>query len=516
MLIRRFALLALTLATALFSQVESDRDTGWRISPEKINVQVDDERRLQLLDDSAQELSGAEWSVDNPALAEIREEGAQIIVHTKAAGTVTVSAFRGGEKRSRKITIWPSSPEGTTGWGMHPIGRDIGDLAAVPTPDGPNVFSLEQTASASTYLRGVTTDGMQAWAWLMPEKTQNVDLVCGDWLGGALISANRGTSYTLYNVAGNGRLRWQHTFNGARKAHAYNLDHLLHVLSQSADGTRTTITGIDGTTGAVKFELVLPVSHAKQVNVKRPGTKVICAARAASALLRSIPSRLFVNIDGFAYVAFTQNEWTLESPACTPGEVIPPANVIFTRDEKLILWQVHPDGSYRSTIVEESKQKQSLAAPVSAGSPTGAIIPDGLGGVLLSVRWSHSDIVPDVHGLPDELIYRIQENGEVAYQFPLPQYDGPLKDEMVLGENDRGFATRGSVLIAFNVPDGKELWRWDAHTTGIEVFAALANGGCLVQTPEALVQVNNATESAEVFKGKAMMDWQGQLYRKSN
>jgi len=275
------------------------------------------------------------------------------------------------------------------------------------------------------------------------------------------------------------------------------------------------ISGIDGTTGAVKFELVPPASHVKQVNVQRP-RKVICAARATSGPLRSFPSRLFVNIDGFAYVAFSQNEWTLESPGCTPGEVVAPAKVIFTRDEKIVLWQIHPDGTYRSTIVEASRREDNLATPVTAGSPTGAIIPDGLGGVLLSVRWSHSDIVPDVVGQPDELIYRIQENGEVVYKSPLPRYDGPLKDEMVLGEHDLGFATRGSVLIAFNVLDGKELWRWHSHENGIEVFAALANGGCLVQTPEALVQVNNATESAEVFKGKAMMDWQGQLYRKSN
>jgi hypothetical protein len=38
------------------SRLVAQEDSGWRISPEKINVQAGTDRRLQLLDDSAQEL----------------------------------------------------------------------------------------------------------------------------------------------------------------------------------------------------------------------------------------------------------------------------------------------------------------------------------------------------------------------------------------------------------------------------------------------------------------------------
>jgi hypothetical protein len=57
----------------------------------------------------------------------------------------------------------------------------------------------------------------------MPEQTHDVELVCGDWLGGALISANHANSYTLYTVGKDGKLRWRYTLVGARKGHAYNL-----------------------------------------------------------------------------------------------------------------------------------------------------------------------------------------------------------------------------------------------------------------------------------------------------
>jgi hypothetical protein len=36
----------------------------------------------------------------------------------------------------------------------------------------------------------------------------------------------------------------------------------------------------------------------------------------------------------------------------------------------------------------------------------------------------------------------------------------------------------------------------------------------MVQTSTALVEVDSATESKEIAKGKAMMDWRGQMYIK--
>jgi hypothetical protein len=113
-----------------------------------------------------------------------------------------------------------------------------------------------------------------------------------------------------------------------------------------------------------------------------------------------------------------------------------------------------------------------------------------------------------------EFIYRVDGDGKLVYKLPLPAYEGQLKDEMVLGENDRGFATRGSLLFAFDVRQGTESWRHDTHVYGIEVFAALADGGCLVQTPVALVNVHDAEHSVELIKGKAMMGWNGEMYIK--
>ena len=515
----RTLLLVFNLVVFFGLATAAQEDSRWRISPNRINIQVGEDCRLQLLDDSVHELFGAMWSVDDPEKADIRDEDGRAVLHAKTPGTLKVSASFGSKMRFREIKIWPADqpiPPGTTSWGTDPVGRQIGDLPAAPRPDGPQAYSLEQTTSGRTYLRALGDDGIQVWAWLMPEGTHDVELVGSDWLGGALISANRATSYTLYALGKDGKLRWQYRFSGLRKGHAYTLQHVLYVLSQSSDGMLTNVTAVDELTGARNFELAIPESVETPINVNKIGTQFVCASNSSSSVVPTVASRLFVNTDGFAYLAFTRSDSVLSTAKCTAGSAIASDAVNLSRDDRIVLWQIHPDGTYRNTVVEESKTYRPVSEFVTVPSPTGSIMPDGLGGILLSIRWSPDRMTALQQSSPDELVYRIDESGNVVYRFSLSKYGGPLHDEMVLGEHEVGFATRGGVLIAFNVRDGKEIWHWDSNASGIKVFAALANGHCLVQTPNALVEVEDGHRATEVFQGQAMTDWQGQIYRKHN
>jgi hypothetical protein len=216
--------LLLGVSSFCWCQSQSQQDElRWRVSPTNINLQAGEDRVLQVIDDSAQELP-VSWSVNDPARAEMREEDGHSVLHSIAAGTVRVMATYDGETRFRDITIWSADaplPIGTVRWSMPKIGRSVGDIAAVPTPDGPNMFSVEQTPGGETYVRAVT-DGVQLWSWRLPESTRELDLVCGDWLGGVLISANHMNNYTLYTVGKDGALRWQHTLDGVRKARIHS------------------------------------------------------------------------------------------------------------------------------------------------------------------------------------------------------------------------------------------------------------------------------------------------------
>ena len=50
---------------------------------------------------------------------------------------------------------------------------------------------------------------------------------------------------------------------------------------------------------------------------------------------------------------------------------------------------------------------------------------------------------------------------------------------------------RGSVLVAFNVRDGSEVWRWNSGGAELNIIMATAGGGCAVETPEGLVLVED-------------------------
>jgi outer membrane protein assembly factor BamB len=130
------------------------------------------------------------------------------------------------------------------------------------------------------------------------------------------------------------------------------------------------------------------------------------------------------------------------------------------------------------------------------------------------VRLSHNVALGKGSEPADEFVYRVNQDGELVFKFPLPGYTSPLKDDMVIGENNVAFATRGSLLIAFDLVSGKELWRWKSNEPEISVFVALANGGIMVQTPTVVVEVDSSAKAKTVFNGKAMMDWYGNMYRK--
>ena len=507
--------LCIVLLAAFLNRGDAFFSPDWRISPERINIAVGAERELQALDDKAQELTGVEWSINDPSLAAGSEENGRFVLRPLKPGTVRVTAVLNGERRYIDIPIWADEsklPQGGSRWGMHPIGRELGDIAAVPTENGPNMFSLEQTFSGDTYLRGTREDGIQIWAWHLPEPTKDVELICGDWLGGALIGANRASDFTLYTVGSDGRTRWKYTLPGSRKSHAITVDHLTHILSQSKDGTSTLVSAIDKD-GALKFQATVPPSH-ERTNVTKTAGAIHCLPSEGKALNRTLTSKLFVNIDGFAYLAFTQTEWDVLADSCPTAAAVDGRNVRFTHSDRILLWQMQRDGTRRETVIDDSTNTNQLTAPVEISSPTGDIIPDGFGGVLLSVRRPLGSPEDKTAPVFSDYIYRIDGEGKVIYRSLLPRREGELRDGMVLGERNIGFTTRGPLLIAFHVEDGTEAWRWDSGIPGIEVFAALADGSCLVQTPTALVDVFGPSEAREVGKGKAMVDWHGQLYMK--
>ncbi len=463
-----------------------------------VNLQPGEAQPLQLLDAEGKELSSSSWSVDSPELAEIKEEGGHAVLHSKAAGVVRVQAMHEGKVLSEEIRIWDLAPGMfLTGphWVVPSTGRELGALQSVPTVDGPDLFTLDQTDQGAS-VRGLTNRGIQLWILTLPKPGGKLELVCGDNLGGALLTVTFRDSYVVYDVGKDGKTLWRHKFEGVRKGYAVNASNILHLINQSVDGASATIVGLDGATGVEKFKLTVPPSLEHAVNLERSGDRIVCAPGRSTA--RSLPaetSGLFVNTDGDAYAAFTQKHWTLGTDKCTAGSAIDPQKIYFSREDRIVLWRIEPEGTHHEIVVDTSKQDRApFVAPMNVVSPTGDIIPDGFGGVLISMRSSPREASPKAGRDSADFVYRVTEDGELAYKFALPKYEGALHDEMVLGEQELGFATRGRILIAFNVREGNEVWRWNSGAPDLKINMATAGGGCAVETPEGMVLVEQGAK----------------------
>src|SRR6201984_3489731 len=135
---------------------------------------------------------------------------------------------------------------------------------------------------------------------------------------------------------------------------------------------------------------------------------------------------MYVNMDGNAYVAFAQNDWTLKAAKCTPDSTLDPSRVNLVRAENVFLWQIHADGTYRSTTVESVRIEQSAMAPVNVASPTGALVTDNHNGLMIPIRLSHDMDSQASNESAEEFVYRVNPDGDVVYKLPLPRYNGRL------------------------------------------------------------------------------------------
>jgi len=135
----------------------------------------------------------------------------------------------------------------------------------------------------------------------MPVDGRDVELVCGDWLGGAVISVTTLSGYAVYAVGKDGTERWRSDANGVRRGLAISTEGMVYLLSRSIDGAFVTVAGIDEQSGAKSFEHRLPVSLERYTNVRLQDGSFICSATEDSRIAPTEVSRLFVNMDGYAY-----------------------------------------------------------------------------------------------------------------------------------------------------------------------------------------------------------------------
>ena len=72
---------------------------------------------------------------------------------------------------------------------------------------------------------------------------------------------------------------------------AISTRHVVHLVSQFADGTNVRVTGLDEATGATIFDLPVPESVERSLNVRQGGGAWVCAPEPDSKLLPTAVTR---------------------------------------------------------------------------------------------------------------------------------------------------------------------------------------------------------------------------------
>ncbi len=154
-------------------------------------------------------------------------------------------------------------------------------------------------------------------------------------------------------------------------------------------------------------------------------------------------------------------------------------------------------------MIQQETNTVAFGTVYPTPSPTGEIIPDGHGGALLSIHLSYGQMFNNKPIKDEEFIYRVTDQGQLAYKFQLPAYKGSRHDEMVLGEDDQGFATRGGTVISFSLTTGAELWRYDTEAPEIKIVMATDDGGIVLNTSkgQTLHVYKNAQKVEDMFHG---------------
>jgi outer membrane protein assembly factor BamB len=362
------------------------------------------------------------------------------------------------------------------------FGRGLGSHRAEQSDDeGPDLYVLNEVGSHRT-IHALTKNGIHLWRW-QPTKPASgtLNLICGNHVGGTIVKQQGTSGFELYDLDDHGTVRWTYAGNG--EMDAYALGEKLFLVQASPDHLQVAIVALNADTGSEDLRYQLPASqHTVRNAIDQAGVDTCMPGHHIETSIPILTSLLFINIDGDAYLAFTRRFRTLDAVDCSGGEPLGLKHLRLSRDDSLMLFRISPDGVSISTLVHEEREDAIPAehASFSVTQPTHAIIPDGVGGTLVSVQVLRGGLFSKQAQNAEEFVYRVTDQGILAYKFRLPPYSGARHDSMVLGGDETAFVTRGSLVVCFDAITGAERWHYDTGVPEIQIVVALADGGVVV------------------------------------
>ena len=428
-----------------------------RITPSAATMLVGDSRAFTVVDEFGRPFANATWTVSDPTLATITEEGSPAFTAV-AAGSLLLTASIGGVTAETPVTIVAGSAlaAGTPRWSAPTVqGLSATQMVqARPVDGGPDFYAISGSATESL-IQALTVDGRQLWQnWLPALNTNSVP----DASGGLIVTMDNTceSNYPMRLVkldARTGQPQWEFVGQLACPSDAPQIavrpDNVLIVTTAGNFSGFPELLMIDSDAGQVIGAPAIPQSSFKDIT----GTVFWGYSRIGPPMVDS---------DGIVHLTYEVRH------------VDYPPRVIST---ELWLMNITKDGTSTTTLVTSTAEDVNLFP--------GRIIPDGRGGLVAT--WTVSPSQPPALEYPFRAAH-VTTAGVAVYTLPIVAAEllrapsgVPINPLLVLGETDVAFASYDSTLVSFNYSSGAVNWSTTASQK-MTIIASTDSNGVVVRS----------------------------------
>ncbi len=483
--------------------------TSIQVTPNPVTVVVGNTQSFTAIDQGGTRRPDATWSVNDTSIATLASDGSGTITAV-AAGTVTVTATVGSTSGQSTVTVVSGSlTAGTALWTAPSVSGFTTQkiIQAVPTANGPDLYSIDEDSSGDLLVRAFRSDGEQLW---QNEVTNNLpqyfylSSAVGDNFGGILLIGHGEFSTTsqwgvIVDLSGpTGNQLWQSVPSGTyyptfQGDVAVGLDGTIYA-AELDDGNSNQSVGyvdvINGSSGAIATQVPLPTSNL---------TQITCPTAYYSTYSPRF-GPLAVTADGSAYMEFeTWQETYSNPPGCVPGDGSTPSVTAYS--ETLSLLRIVPGtGSQTQTLASYSLGDVVPGDPYGPEHYPDEVIPDGQGGVLVS--WTPTPY----QGCASTCALTIADIGtQGQQQASFPSLNGQLvtpDSNLVLGDNGTAFGTDGTNVVAFDVSNLQPAWTYTSTGGTLSFVAATTGGAVAVEDSQlGLIQIDPSGNASQPVSG---------------
>jgi hypothetical protein len=433
------------------------------ITPSTQKIPVGQSRPLIVTSESGVLTAGVTWTSSDPTIASVPEDQSGLITG-HVPGQVTVTAHSGTLSAEATVVVLTTLVAGDVRWMANaapPGWVSQPPIHATRVGDsGADLFAVETNASGdSTIIRALRSDGTQLWTENAPAAP-----LFGDVFGGVIgyhFSDDDGSS-TIARFGGPATAPpWRYHFEAC----------ICFGVVQAPDGTiyfqegtnyndqnvaSSSIVGLDGQTGAVKFRYQLPGNRWSDNLELQP-----CGGLRTGFSPNPV-GPFSIGPDGAAYLetvaAFGEGSYYVDCTGQGGNGTFssPPFELQMLRidaDGNATVVGLHPWPAKSGPIELFWSFDQPLAGPV---------VPDGRGGMLPT--WTHWQRHASVLGTTEDftpMINRVagtvvdEHAGITTHDFTSDVYISPLK---LVGDDGIAYLKEGSTLTAIDVVTWDTKW----------------------------------------------------------